>query len=63
MGERHEALGGAAGFLGRPTSGEVRTPDGRGARGDFEGGSIHWSPRTGAHAVRGEIRQEHGCLD
>ncbi|WP_432495545.1 N-acetylmuramoyl-L-alanine amidase [Kineococcus gypseus] len=42
------------GFLGYPTTDEVALPGG--AFTHFQGGSIYWSPRTGAHSVRGAIR-------
>ncbi|MCI2238198.1 esterase, partial [Kineococcus sp. TRM81007] len=34
----------------------TRTPDGRGAYNHFQNGSIYWSSTTGAHAVRGAVR-------
>ena len=46
-----------AGPLGFPTTDETRTPDGRGAYNVFEGGSIYWSPPTGAHVLIGAIRE------
>ncbi|WP_459643945.1 LGFP repeat-containing protein [Kineococcus sp. NUM-3379] len=55
--------GGARGVLGEPLTPEVRTPGGRGAYVGFQHGSIYWSPRTDAHAVRGEIRDGYGRLD
>ncbi|PRY12572.1 SpoIID/LytB domain-containing protein [Kineococcus rhizosphaerae] len=48
--------------LGFPTSGDARTPDGRGFYNHFQGGSIYWSPATGAHDVRGAIRAEWARL-
>ncbi|GAA0306206.1 hypothetical protein GCM10009528_24300 [Kineococcus aurantiacus] len=50
------SYGGSGGFLGNPTTGEVRTPNGKGAYVVFQGGSVYWSPWTGAHEVHGEIR-------
>jgi hypothetical protein len=57
------------GRLGYPLTGETRTPNGRGAYNHFSGGSIYWSPTTGAHPVWGGIRDawarsgwENGCL-
>ncbi|NAZ88606.1 hypothetical protein GTR00_21305 [Kineococcus sp. T90] len=44
------------GFLGYPLTDEVALPGG--AFTHFEGGSIYWSPRTGAHVVLGAIRDE-----
>ena len=58
IGARYDALGGAAGFLGDPVTGETRTPDGRGSYVHFRGGSIYSSPATGAHEVHGLIRDE-----
>ena len=45
------------GVLGFPVTDEVRTPNGRGAYGVFQGGSIYWSPATGAHVLIGAIRE------
>ena len=49
-------LGGSYGFLGWPRTDETRTPFRTGAFNHFDGGSIYWSPRTGAHEVHGDIR-------
>jgi hypothetical protein len=46
------------GFLGYPTTDETVTPDGIGRYNHFQNGSIYWSPTTGAHEVRGAIREE-----
>ncbi|PPK93457.1 LGFP repeat-containing protein [Kineococcus xinjiangensis] len=62
IGEHHRMLGGADGFLGRPLTGEIRTPNGRGAYVVFEGGSVYWSPATGAQEVHGAIREHWGRL-
>jgi uncharacterized protein with LGFP repeats len=43
------------GPLGYPTSDELPLPGG-GAVSHFQGGSIYWSPATGAHVVRGLVR-------
>jgi hypothetical protein len=45
------------GFLGFPITDEVGTPDQVGRFNHFEGGSIYWTPQTGAHFVIGQIRQ------
>lgn len=45
------------GFLGFPTSGEVRTAGRPGAVQLFQGGSQYWSATTGAHPVRGAIME------
>jgi len=55
---RFEGAGAAAGFLGAPTTDESGTPDGTGRYNHFfNNGSIYWTPATGAHEVRGAIRQ------
>jgi stage II sporulation protein D len=55
--ERWAAMGWETGPLGYPLTDELGTPDGRGRFNHFEGGSIYWTPVTGAHDVRGVIRQ------
>lgn len=45
------------GFLGFPLTDELGTPDGIGRFNHFEGGSIYWTPATGAHIVLGMIRE------
>ena len=45
-------------FLGFPVSNESATPNGKGAYSHFQGGSIYWSPETGAHAIHGAIRDK-----
>ncbi len=42
--------------LGFPTTKELSTPDRVGRFNHFEGGSIYWTPTTGAREVRGQIR-------
>jgi hypothetical protein len=49
------ATGWENGPLGYPTSDETTLPGG-GAVTHFQGGSVYWSPATGAHVVRGLIR-------
>ncbi|MBI2711706.1 MAG: hypothetical protein HYX41_02420 [Bdellovibrio sp.] len=53
---RWNALGGATGFLGMPTTDETATPDGVGRYNHFAGGSIYWHPCIGAFEVHGLIR-------
>jgi uncharacterized protein with LGFP repeats/glucose/arabinose dehydrogenase/chitodextrinase len=53
---RWGAMGWEGGVLGFPTTNETMTPDGIGRFNHFEGGSVYWTPRTGAHDVRGAIR-------
>jgi uncharacterized protein with LGFP repeats len=48
--------------LGFPTTDELPTPNGRGAYNAFTGGSIYWSPSSGAQAVRGAIRDKWGTV-
>ena len=48
--------------LGLPSSSDAPTPNGAGWFTRFQGGSIYWSPATGAHEVRGAILQEYGRL-
>ena len=42
--------GGDTGFLGAPQTAESVCPDGRGRYIHFAGGSIYWTPTTGAHS-------------
>jgi hypothetical protein len=60
--QKYEALGGNTGFLGSPTTPETPTPDGVGRYRHFQGGSIYWSPQTGAHEVHGAIRDKWSNL-
>ncbi|MDQ6727405.1 MAG: hypothetical protein M3066_14740 [Actinomycetota bacterium] len=53
---KYAQLGGAGGFLGAPTTGENVAPDGIGHYRHYAGGSIYWSPATGAHESHGAIR-------
>src|SRR4030095_2778287 len=53
---KYLSLGGPNGFLGNPVGPESRMPDRVGSYRDFQGGSIYWSPRTGAYEVHGEIQ-------
>ena len=54
----YDRAGASASPLGLPVTDERRTPGVTGAYNHFEGGSVYWSPGTGAHAVRGSIRAE-----
>lgn len=51
-----------AGFLGFPRTNELMTPDLVGRYNHFEGGSVYWTPRTGAYTVRGLIRDRWAAL-
>ncbi|WP_448641004.1 LGFP repeat-containing protein [Geodermatophilus sp. URMC 63] len=46
-------LGADTGVFGFPTTGELSTADGVGRVQRFQGGSILWSPATGAQPIRG----------
>ncbi|MDS0133850.1 MULTISPECIES: PQQ-dependent sugar dehydrogenase [unclassified Amycolatopsis] len=49
--------------LGYPTTDELATPDGRGRYNHFtKGGSIYYTTATGAHMVKGEIRNRWAAL-
>lgn len=67
--EVHGAIGGLwskfgceRSFLGYPLTDETVTPDGIGRYNHFQGGSIYWSPSTGAHCVYGAIRDKWASL-
>jgi len=55
-------LKGSGGFLGYPIEDESPAPDKIGRYAHFEGGSIYWSPTTGAHEVHGDIRDKWQSL-
>jgi uncharacterized protein with LGFP repeats len=54
---RWESLGWETSFLGYPKTCERVCRDGRGRYQHFEGGSIHWHERIGAHETHGAIRE------
>ena len=56
------SLGWERSFLGYPLTDETRTPDGVGRFNHFQGGSIYWTPGTGAHEVHGAIRGKWSSL-
>jgi uncharacterized protein with LGFP repeats len=56
------ALGWERSALGYPLTDEMTTPDGRGRYNHFQGGSIYWTPQTGAHTVLGAIRDKWASL-
>ena len=60
IGKRYAALGGPAGPLGLPTTGEVGVKGGR--ANTFQGGQVLWSGPTGAHAVYGDIAKRYTAL-
>jgi hypothetical protein len=63
---KYDQLGGAAGFLGQAVTGQLGTiassPNGLGYFIHYQGGSIYWSPQTGAHEVHGAIRDKWASL-
>ncbi|MFG2985631.1 DUF2599 domain-containing protein [Streptomyces sp. NPDC048258] len=59
---KYQGIGGETSPLGCPTSDELTTPNGRGKYNTFDGGSIYWTPTTGAHPVWGAIRDKWGEL-
>ena len=59
---KYATLGGPGGWLGQPTTPELSAPDGVGRYRHFQGGSIYWTPSTGAHEVHGAIRVKWASL-
>jgi len=49
-------MGWETSLLGFPVTNELGTPYKFGRFNHFEGGSVYWSPDTGAHEVHGDIR-------
>jgi uncharacterized protein with LGFP repeats len=58
--ERWRSLGAQTGVLGYPIGDDVAVPGG--FKTDFAGGSIYWSPSTGARMVRGAILQRYEAV-
>lgn len=56
--DKWAGLGWENGALGFPASDEFTAGGGSGKGNHFEGGSVYWSPSTGAHAVWGDIRNQ-----
>ncbi|MGC0334284.1 uncharacterized protein with LGFP repeats [Streptomyces sp. SAI-170] len=59
---KYAQLRGSSGFLGYPATDELPCPDGVGRFNHFEGGSIYWTPQTGAHEVHGAIRDKWASM-
>lgn len=59
---RWASLGWERSFLGYPLTDETAAPDGIGRYNHFQGGSIYWSPSTGAWEVHGAIRGKYSAL-
>lgn len=60
--QKWSQLGFERSILGYPVSDELVTDDGRGRYSNFQGGSIYWSPETGAFEVHGLIRSKWKSL-
>jgi uncharacterized protein with LGFP repeats len=60
--DKWASLGWEQSFLGYPVTDETKTSDGGGRFNHFQGGSIYWSPSTGAFVVHGAIRDEWAVL-
>ncbi|WP_186382894.1 polysaccharide deacetylase family protein [Amycolatopsis rhizosphaerae] len=60
---RWAALGWERGVLRYPTTDETPAPDGVGRYNHFQGGSIYYTPATGAHEVHGAIRDKWAALN
>lgn len=60
--KKYAELGGASGFLGSAQTAEQTCPDGVGHYIHYAGGSIYWSPATGAHVIYGAIRDKWAAL-
>lgn len=56
IGTHYRSLGGESGRLGEPTGPERCGLRDAGCVQSFDGGSIHWTRATGAHATWGAIR-------
>lgn len=59
---KYSSLGWEKSFLGYPLTNESTCPDGIGRYNHFQGGSIYWSPATGAWEVHGAIRQHWASI-
>lgn len=60
--EKWKSLGWETSFLGYPLTDELTAPDGTGKYTHFQGGSIYWTPGTGAHEVHGAIRNKWAAM-
>jgi len=60
--DRWRALSFETGVLGYPTSNLSPTPDTIGRYQHFQRGSVLWSPASGAHEVRGAIRDRFSSM-
>jgi uncharacterized protein with LGFP repeats len=60
--DRWVAYGAERSVLGYPTTDELAAGDGRGRYSQFQGGTVYWTPQTGAHEVHGAIRDKWASL-
>ena len=60
--QTYRANGGAGGRLGAALGQETCGLAGNGCAREFAGGSIYWSPATGAHVVGGAVREKWSVL-
>ncbi|MCK6161795.1 alpha/beta hydrolase-fold protein [Corynebacterium simulans] len=60
IGARYAESGGPTSWLGFPTTGETKTPDGKGRFVHFQHGSIYWTAETGAWAIPGDMVEAWG---
>ncbi len=60
--EKWASLGWEKSPLGFPITDETATPDGAGRYNHFQGGSVYWSPATGAFEIHGPIRDKWSRL-
>jgi uncharacterized protein with LGFP repeats len=60
--DKWASLGWERSFLGYPLTDETGTPDGVGRYNHFQGGSVYWTPGTGAREVHGAIRDKWASL-
>ncbi|MEB2778851.1 hypothetical protein U3A58_00475 [Algoriphagus sp. C2-6-M1] len=59
---RWQSMGWERSLLGYPRTDESACPDGIGRYNHFQGGSIYWSPSSGAWEVHGAIRGKYSSL-
>ena len=59
---KYLGLGGPGGFLGYPLTDETGAADGIGRYNNFQAGSIYYTAATGAHGIRGRIRDHWAGL-
>ncbi|NJM42704.1 MAG: hypothetical protein HC853_19200 [Anaerolineae bacterium] len=59
---KYLALEGEQGSLGYPITCEIKTQDELGRLNHFQGGSIFWTPSTGAHVIHGVPREKWASM-